>query len=48
MVEREEKIRRFVPRDYAELHATFAAQAGEYIGRWFDEKFVRRQKRTRP
>src|SRR5271156_2350608 len=41
VVEREEKIRKFVPRDYCELHATFAAKAGEYVGRWFDEKFVR-------
>src|SRR5580693_2014999 len=41
VVEREEKIRRFVSRDYCELHATFAAQAGEYPGRWFDEKFSR-------
>jgi DNA topoisomerase-3 len=41
VVEREEKIRKFVARDYCELHATFAAKAGEYAGRWFDEKFVR-------
>jgi DNA topoisomerase III len=41
VVEREEKIRKFVVRDYCELHATFAAKAGEYVGRWFDEKFVR-------
>jgi DNA topoisomerase-3 len=44
VVEREEKIRRFVPRDYCELHATFAAQAGQYVGRWFDEKFSRDKK----
>jgi DNA topoisomerase-3 len=44
VVEREEKIRKFVPRDYCELHATFAAKAGEYIGRWFDEKFARDKK----
>ena len=44
VVEREEKIKKFVPRDYAELHATFAAQAGEYVGRWFDEKFTRDKK----
>jgi len=36
VVEREEKIRRHVPRDYWELRATFAAQAGEYEGKWFD------------
>src|SRR5690606_27567788 len=26
-------------RDYWELQGTFAASAGEYTGRWFDEKF---------
>ncbi len=41
LVEREEKIKKFVSRDYWEVHGTFAAQAGEYPGRWFDEKFVR-------
>ncbi len=41
VVEREEKIKKFVPRDYWELHATFQAAAGEYPGRWFDESFVK-------
>ncbi len=41
LVEREEKIKKFVARDYWEVHGTFAATAGEYPGRWFDEKFVR-------
>ena len=36
VVEREEKIRKHVSRDYWELKATFAAQAGEYEGKWFD------------
>ncbi len=39
MVEREEKIRKHVSRDYWELKATFAAQAGEYEGKWFDPKW---------
>jgi len=39
MVEREERIRKFVPRTYFEVHATFDAKAGQYAGRWFDEKF---------
>jgi len=43
LVEREEKIKKFVPRDYWEIHGTFAAQAGEYAGRWFDEKFEKRE-----
>ncbi|MEJ0048865.1 MAG: DNA topoisomerase [Rhodospirillales bacterium] len=39
LVEREEKIKKFVARDYWELHATFGAAAGEYTGRWFDDGF---------
>ncbi|HTN49471.1 MAG TPA: DNA topoisomerase III [Burkholderiaceae bacterium] len=39
VAEREEKIRRFVPRDYWEVRATFDAKAGQYEGRWFDENF---------
>ena len=41
LVEREAKIKKFVPRDYWEIHGTFGAQAGEYTGRWFDEKFAK-------
>ena len=41
LVEREERIKNFVSRNYWEVHGSFAAQAGEYPGRWFDEKFVR-------
>ena len=39
VVEREEKIRAFVSRDYFEVHASFAAQAGQYLGKWFDPQF---------
>src|SRR5437899_319823 len=39
LVEREEKIRAFTPRGYWEVHAKFAARAGEYPGRWFDPRF---------
>ena len=42
LVDREEKIRAFVPRDYWEVHGTFRAKAGEYAGKWFDEKFRKR------
>ena len=42
LVEREEKIKKFVPRNYWEIHGTFGAQAGEYVGRWFDEKFAKK------
>ncbi|KXU89845.1 DNA topoisomerase III [Paraburkholderia monticola] len=41
VVEREEKIRRFVPRDYWEVKAEFVCAGGFYEGRWFDPKFKR-------
>ena len=44
VVEREHKIRNFVPRDYWEVLGSFQAAAGSYTGRWFDEKFVRPDK----
>ena len=44
LVEREQRIRAFVARDYWELHATFAGARGEYSGRWFDETFAKSQK----
>ena len=44
LVEREEKIKKFVSRDYFEVHANFACKAGEYGGRWFDEKFSKDRK----
>ncbi|MDR3086932.1 MAG: DNA topoisomerase III [Azoarcus sp.] len=39
VVEREERIRKFKPRDYWELEARFTCAAGEYAGRWFDGHF---------
>ena len=39
VVEREEKIRKHVSRDYWEVRATFDAQAGQYDGKWFDPEF---------
>ena len=39
VVEREEKIRKHVARDYWEVRATFDAQAGQYEGKWFDPAF---------
>ncbi|MEO6566417.1 MAG: DNA topoisomerase III [Casimicrobiaceae bacterium] len=39
LVDREAKIRAFRPRDYWEAVGTFRAAAGEYTGKWFDEKF---------
>ena len=42
LVEREEKIRAFVAKDYWEVHARFGAKAGEYAGRWFDPEFKKK------
>jgi DNA topoisomerase-3 len=39
IVERENKIQQFKPRDLHEIIGTFRAAAGEYAGRWFDEAF---------
>src|SRR5690606_20054809 len=43
VMEREDRIRRFVPRDYWEVHATFVAAAGLYEGRWFDPDFKKHE-----
>jgi DNA topoisomerase III len=39
VVEREEKIRKHVARDYWEVRAQFDAQAGTYEGKWFDPQW---------
>src|SRR3954469_8625423 len=39
VVEREDKIKRFVPRDYWEVRAEFVCAAGVYEGRWLDQSF---------
>lgn len=44
VVEREESIRKFVSRDYWEVHAEFIAAHGIYTGRWFDPKFDKNAK----
>jgi DNA topoisomerase-3 len=41
LVEREERIKKFVSRAYWEIIGTFQAKAGEYTGRWFDEAFAK-------
>jgi DNA topoisomerase-3 len=38
VVEREEKIKKFVPRDFWEVRAEFICAAGIYEGRWLDTK----------
>lgn len=43
LVEREETIKKFVVRDYWEVHATFQAESGVYKGKWFDEGFSKRK-----
>lgn len=44
VVDREQKIRAFKPRDFWEVIATFKAPSGDYTGKWIDEKFVRTDK----
>ena len=44
LVEREEAIKKFIPKNYWEVHGTFAAENGEYVGKWFDENFVKDKK----
>jgi len=39
VVEREAKIKKFVPREYWEVLGTFQGERGTYTGRWFDESF---------
>jgi DNA topoisomerase III len=41
VVEREEKIRKHIPRNYWEIKAGFGAAAGDYEGKWFDPAFRR-------
>jgi DNA topoisomerase IA len=43
IVEREQKILEFKPREFHELEATFGAAAGQYPGRWFDEQFSKEE-----
>ena len=43
LVEREEKIKAFVPKTYFEVHAEFTVAAGGYSGRWFDEGFKKNE-----
>jgi DNA topoisomerase-3 len=44
LIEREDAIKKFISRNYWEVHATFAVKAGTYIGRWFDERFSKDKK----
>jgi DNA topoisomerase III len=39
VVEREEKIKKFVSRDFWEVRAEFVCAAGVYEGRWLDQSF---------
>jgi DNA topoisomerase-3 len=39
VAEREDKIRKFVSRDYWEVRATFDGKSGAYEGRWIDPNF---------
>lgn len=48
VVEREQKIRAFKPREYWEVIGTFQAGAGNYSGKWIDERFARADKNGDP
>ncbi len=39
LVEREEKIKKFKPKDFWEVQGEFATDHGHYYGKWFDETF---------
>jgi len=39
LVEREEKIKKFKPKDYWEVEGEFVAESGVYYGKWFDEQY---------
>jgi DNA topoisomerase-3 len=43
IVDRENKIREFKPRELNEIIGTFRAKTGEYSGRWFDEAFSKEE-----
>ena len=43
VVERDQKIKAFIPKGYWEVHATFGAKLGTYPGRWFKEDFARNE-----
>ncbi|MEY3664492.1 MAG: topoisomerase [Pseudomonadota bacterium] len=43
VVDREERIRKFIARDYFEIRARFGAQAGSYESRWFDPSFKKNE-----
>src|SRR5436190_3718414 len=46
IVERENKIKEFKPREVHEIVGTFRPAAGEYDGRWFDEAFNKEEEET--
>ncbi|RZI96655.1 MAG: DNA topoisomerase III [Variovorax sp.] len=48
VVEREEQIRKFVSRDYWEIHASFQAEAGAYPGKYFDPAWKKGNAPTLP
>jgi len=48
LVEREERIRSFIARDYWEVEGTFSGKGGEYRGRWFDEAFEKDKRADDP
>src|SRR5947199_7862255 len=46
IVDRDNKIKEFKPRELNEIIGTFQAKTGEYSGRWFDEAFNKDEEET--
>jgi DNA topoisomerase III len=48
VVEREEQIKKFEARDYWEIHSTFGAAKGDYLGRWLNEGYDKKEREGNP
>lgn len=46
LIEREEKIKKFKPKDYWEVQGEFVSENGVYEGKWFDEQFKKDKSET--
>ena len=44
LAERQKQVLAFKPEDYYEVHATFQAKGGTYVGKWFDPDWKKDEK----
>ena len=44
LAERQKQVLAFQPEDYHEVHATFKAKGGSYVGKWFDPDWKKDEK----